>query len=69
MKDFKVGDRVVITNDYYGQRNGSVVGRIGTIKKYGPGAGSPKHLCWDVKLDVPLKDGRANLWFSTKELT
>ncbi len=67
MKDLKVGDRVVITNDYYGQRNGSIIGRIGTIKKY-----SSKNrygqLAWDVKLDVPLKDGRTNLWFSTKEL-
>lgn len=70
MNEFQVGDRVVITHDYYGQRNGlSIVGRVGTIVKYGPGSGSHNTLCWDVKLDVPLKDGRTNLWFSTRELT
>lgn len=69
MSDFKVGDRVVITNDSYGQRNGlSIIGRIGTIVKYGPN-NSGGSLAWDVKLDVPLKDGRTNLWFSTHELT
>jgi hypothetical protein len=68
MNDFKVGDRVVITKDYYGQRNGSIIGRIGTIRKYGPNTGG-NTLCWDVELDVPLRDGRTNLWFSTKELT
>lgn len=70
MKDFEVGDRVVITDDYYGQYNGlSITGRIGTIQKYGPNGGARETLCWDVKLDVPLKDGRTNLWFSTRELT
>lgn len=69
MTDFKVGDRVVITWDYYGQRNGSIIGRIGTIKKYGPVNGQGNTLCWDVKLDVPLRDGRTNLWCSTRELT
>lgn len=68
MKEFKVGDRVVITQDYYGQRNGSIVGRIGTIQKRSVINGA-ENLCWDVKLDVPLRDGRTNLWFSTNELT
>lgn len=68
MTDFKVGDRVVITDDYYGSRRGSVVGRIGTIRNYSP-CNEGGTLAWDVKLDVPLKDGRTNLWFSTHELT
>lgn len=69
MNEFRVGDRVVITNDNYGQRSGlSIVGRIGTIMKHSP-TNRYGWLAWDVKLDVPLKDGRTNLWFSTKELT
>ncbi len=69
MKDFKVGDRVIVVADYYGQRNGSIIGRIGTIEWYGPNGGTNETLCWDVRFDVPLKDGRTNLWFSAKELT
>lgn len=69
MTDFKVGDRVIVVADYYGQRNGSIIGRIGTIQKYGSINGQGNTLCWDVKLDVPLKDGRKQLWFSTRELT
>lgn len=69
MNEFQVGDRVVITQDYHGQRNGlSIIGRIGTIVKYGPNS-TGQQLCWDVRFDVPLKDGRTNLWFSTRELT
>lgn len=65
----KVGDQVVIVRDYYGDRNGyEKIGRGGQIVHYGYCGGGADHLCWDVKLDEPMPDGRASLWFSTSEL-
>lgn len=64
----KVGDRIVVVRDDYGNRNGcEMVGRGGQIIRYRcTGAGDT--LCWDIKLDKPMPDGRAFLWFSTGEL-
>lgn len=65
----KVGDQVVIVRDTYGDRNGyEKIGRSGEVVRYGIVNGSGGTLCWDVKLDDPMPDGRAFLWFSTGEL-
>ena len=65
----KVGDQVVIVRDTYGDRNGyEKVGRSGQIARYGFAGGGGTMLCWDVRLDEPLPDGRVNLWFGTGEL-
>ena len=63
----KVGDQVVIVRDRHGDRNGwEKVGMSGQIVRF---VDLPTHsLCWDVKLDEPLPDGREFLWFSTGEL-
>ena len=64
----KIGDRVVIVRDTYGNRSGyEMVGRSGEIARYAC-TGNGDTLCWDVKLDEPMPDGRAFLWFSTGEL-
>jgi hypothetical protein len=62
------GARVEIVADYYGQadRRISLIGLTGTIRRaVSPIFGS---MCWDVKLDAPLRDGRKFLWCSTREL-
>ena len=65
----KVGDRVVVVRDYHGDRNGwSKIGLSGEITRHGSASGGSDTLCWDVKLDEPMPDGRAFLWFSTREL-
>ena len=65
----KVGDRIVIVRDAYGNRNGcEMVGRSGELMTYSPVGDSGRWLAWDVKLDEPLPDRRASLWFSTGEL-
>jgi len=66
----KIGYRICITRDYYGQRDGgSLIGRTGTIRRHEPGLKShPGGLRWDVELDDTLPDGRRFLWFSTCEL-
>lgn len=64
----KVGDQVVIVRDTYGDRNGyEKIGRSGKVVRHRPCSGSDG-LNWDVKLDQPMPDGRAFLWFSTREL-
>lgn len=65
----KVGDQVVVVQDTYGDRNGyEMVGRSGEIRRYSPKGDAGSWLAWDVKLDEPMPDGRAFLWFSTREL-
>lgn len=64
----KVGDHVVIVRDPYGDRNGwKKIGMSGQVVRYSP-CSDGDILCWDVKLDSPLPDGREFLWFSTTEL-
>jgi hypothetical protein len=64
----KVGDRVVVVQDTYGDRNGwGKIGKSGQVVRYGP-CHDTHSLTWDVKLDEPLPDGREFLWFSTREL-
>lgn len=65
----KVGDQVVIVRDTYGDRNGyEKIGRSGELVRYSPRSDASGCLTWDVKLDEPMPDGRAFLWFSTGEL-
>lgn len=65
----KVGDQVVIIRDRHGDRNGwDKVGMSGQIVRHGARGSPGTTLCWDVKLDKPLPDGREFLWFSTREL-
>ena len=64
----KIGDRVVIIRDTYGQRNWyELIGRSGKVVRYAC-TGNGDTLCWDVKLDQSMPDGREFLWFSTGEL-
>lgn len=62
----KVGDRIVIVRDHYGDHNG--YGKIGASGQIVHHDSAHNSLCWDVHLDEPLKDGRHHLWFSPNEL-